>query len=295
MSGNKLFRGTYTALVTPFENNRVDFESLKKVVLQQLDGGIDGFIVNGTTGESPTLKAGEVKEIFDFVRDLTGDEHQIILGVGTNNTETTIEWIKRANEWKVDGALAVVPYYNKPPQRGLVKHFEAVADQSQVPVILYNVPGRTIQTLSVESIEKLSRHEMIKGIKESTGDMDFFSKVRDVVPKDFSLLSGDDGTAVDFCLQGGDGLIGVVTHVIPRKMSEFISAARAGKEAAKTEFQEYNRLIEDIYLEANPIPVKMALHLMGLTKTPELRSPLVEMSRENKERLHKCLQALQLI
>lgn len=295
MSDSKLFQGAYTALITPFENNKVDFESLKKVIQQQITGGINGFIVNGTTGESPTLKAGEVKEIFDLVRGMVSKDHQVILGVGTNNTETTIEWIQRANEWKADGALAVVPYYNKPPQRGLVKHFEAVANASRVPVILYNVPGRTIQTLSVESIEKLSRHEMIRGIKESTGDLKFFSEVKKAVPKDFSLLSGDDGTAIDFCLQGGDGLIGVVTHVIPQKMSRLISEARNGVESSRTEFKNYEKLIESIYLEANPIPVKMALHLMGLIKTPDLRSPLVELSQENKMRLQECLQALQQI
>lgn len=294
MSKNKSFEGTYTALVTPFKNNKVDFGSLKSVVLQQIESGIDGFIINGTTGESPTLRTGEVKEILDFVRSHL-DKQKVILGVGTNNTETTIEWIKLANEWKVDGALAVVPYYNKPPQRGLVKHFQSVADHSEVPVVLYNVPGRTIQSLSVESIEQLSRHEMIQGIKESTGDLKLLKEIKQFVPDEFSILSGDDGTAIDFCLQGGDGLIGVVTHLIPTQMSQLISEARKGRESARAEFKKYERLIESIYLEANPIPVKMALHLMGLLQTPELRSPLVELSNEHKERLQQCLQALSLI
>lgn len=295
MSKNNLFQGTYTALVTPFENGKVDFESLKTLVLQQIENGIDGFVVNGTTGESPTLKSAEVEEILNLVRSLTPMGKQIILGVGTNDTETTIEWVKKANQWRVDGALAVVPYYNKPPQRGLVKHFESVANQSKIPVILYNVPGRTIQSLSIESIEKLSRHEMIKGIKESTGDLKLLSQIKDVVPHDFSLLSGDDETSIDFCLQGGDGLIGVVTHLIPKQMTQLVSQAREGAESAREEFRKYTSVIESIYTEANPIPVKMALHLMGVLKTPELRPPLVELSSDYKERLDKCLRALNLI
>lgn len=285
----KIFKGTYTALVTPFENEKVDFESLRKLVENQLENGIDGFIVNGTTGESPTLTVAEVEALMKFVRSICGHKHQIILGVGTNCTSTTLEWITRANQWKADGALAVVPYYNKPPQRGLVKHFQKIADQSEVPVILYNVPGRTIQSLSVESIKELSQHKMIQGIKESTGDLKLLSEIIKVVPKDFSILSGDDGTSVEFCLKGGDGVIGVVTHVIPREMSELILRARNKDQGAVKDFSKWTKLIESIYLEANPIPVKMALYLKELIRTPQLRLPLVELDPNLVERLKQCL------
>ncbi len=295
MNKNKAFTGTFTALATPFKNNEVDIVSLEKLIQQQNEAGINGFIVNGTTGESPTLSTTEVKKIFDCVRANTKSSQSIILGVGTNSTSSTIEWVQRASEWKAHGALAVVPYYNKPPQRGLVNHFRQVAAASQIPVILYNVPGRTIQGLSVESIETLSKHEMILGIKESTGDLKFLAEILEVVPKDFSLLSGDDGTAVEFCLNGGDGLIGVMTHVIPKKSVHLISRALEGDRSALEEFNKFIPLVESLYTEANPIPVKMALHLIKIFETADLRSPLVTLSQENTERIKKCLQDLQQI
>jgi len=292
--GAKLFRGTYTALATPFKNGHVDEGSFRRLLETQMQGNIDGFIVNGTTGESPTLTVEEVKLLVEWVRKDCPDK-QMVLGVGTNNTLSSLEWIRRANEWGADGALAVVPYYNKPPQRGLIQHFETLAEASEVPVILYNVPGRTVQTLSAESIHVLSRHEKIAGVKESTGNLEFLAQIKADVPEDFSLLSGDDGTAVEFCLQGGDGVVGVVTHLIPGVFKNLIDRALARDLSARTKVLELKELIDSIYVEANPIPVKKALQLLGIFERAELRLPLVELTPELSERLTGCLQKHQVI
>lgn len=292
---NKKFSGVYTALVTPFLNGKVDKDSLSSIVRQQMVSGVAGFVVNGTTAESPTLRADEVKEIFHLVRDLTQNSLSVILGVGTNSTQGTLDWVNCANEWGADGVLAVVPYYNKPPQRGLILHFEQVAEASQSPVILYNVPGRTIQSLSVDSIRKLSQHRNIVGIKESTGDLEFLAAIKKEVPRDFSLLSGDDGTAIEFCLQGGDGLVGVVTHLIPKQMVQLIERALNQDSTVTQDFKPWLPLVEAIYVEANPIPVKKALHIMKLISSAELRSPLCELDSSLHMDLEKCLKQSHLV
>lgn len=291
---SKKFGGTFTALATPFVQGNIDWDSFKKLVSHQVENGVRGFVVNGTTGESPTLEASEVEELFVMARRLA-PEQKIVLGVGTNSTHSSLEWVKIANRLKVDGVLAVVPYYNKPPQRGLVAHFQELAKASESPVLLYNVPGRTIQSLSVESVLTLSKHPNIAGIKESTGDLNFFKELKKVVPSDFCFLSGDDGTALEFCLEGGDGVIGVVTHLIPKQFSQWIQRALEGDKNVLTEKAKWMDLIDGIYVEANPIPVKSALRDMGLFSSAELRLPLIALGEEEAKGLRQCLQSHQLI
>lgn len=284
----KKFAGTFTALATPFKGGNVDWEAFKNLVGFQIENGVNGFVVNGTTGESPTVSVSEVEKLFWTVRDLAPTQ-TVVLGVGTNSTKSTLEWVKLANEWKADGTLAVVPYYNKPPQRGLIKHFKAIADISLQPVILYNVPSRTVTGLEVDSIVELSKHPMIAGIKESTGDISLMEKIKAKVDGDFSLLSGDDGTAVEFTVRGGDGVIGVATHIIPKKFSALIERAQNGDESTIAESAQLKTLIDSLYVEANPIAVKSALYLMGIFSSPELRLPMVALEEENLERLKTCL------
>ena len=272
----KNLKGVITALVTPFFDGAVDYVSLEKLVRFQLKEGVQGFVINGTTAESPNLTAAERKEIFQQVRRMTGPEFPLIMGTGSNSTAKTIEETKEAAAYGADAVLVVVPYYNKPPQRGLIAHFTAVAEATLLPNILYNVPSRTITSLELDSIVKLSQHPRICGIKEASGNIDFAKQIRQACGKDFLLLSGDDGSYGGFMTAGGDGVISVSSHIIPQAM-------------LKVNASKYQALIDHLFIEANPMPVKKALHLMGLLRSPECRLPLVEMSALHAEKLQSLM------
>lgn len=274
----KNFKGTLTALVTPFKNGMVDFKSLDRLVEHQLKNGVDGFVVNGTTGESPTLTENERTEVFQRVRAVAGEKVPLIMGTGSNDTAKTIDDSKKAEALGADAILVVVPYYNKPPQRGLFAHFKSVASSVQIPTILYNVPGRTITSLNVETIRDLAKVPGIVGIKEASGKIDFASEIINSCGKDFIMLSGDDGTYVEFLGVGGHGVISVASHVIPRQMAQWKKWVADGEIAkARQDIEKYNQLINLLFIEANPIPVKKAVQLMGLIDSAELRLPLVEL------------------
>lgn len=275
------FTGVITALVTPFKNGRVDFTSLRRLVQHQIENGVSGFVVNGTTGESPNLTDSEVEKLFRFVKKLAKGRVDVILGTGSNSTSAAILKTKKAAVWKADAALVVTPYYNKPPQRGLVAHFQAVAKASpKTKIILYNVPGRTVVSLTAETIVELSKIKNIVGVKEASGQVGLVPALRAQTKEGFLLTSGDDASCIDFVLAGGDGVISVVSHVIPAAMSALIDRARKGDESARDEFAKYRNLIDLMGVEANPIPVKMALYLQGLIDSPELRLPLVPLAPE---------------
>lgn len=283
---NKKFHGITTALITPFKNEKVDFDALEKLVLFQKNNGVTGFVINGTTGESPTVHSDEVKEIFSFVRKMVGNDFPLIVGTGSNSTEKTIEDSLFAEKIGADAVLVVVPYYNKPPQRGLFAHFSKIANSIKIPLILYNVPGRTITALSIDTIIELSKNSNIIGIKEASGDIAFAEKIRNAVPKDFILLSGDDGTFVDFMRIGGNGVISVTSHVFPKKMSQwYFSVLKNDFNSAQAESKNYLHLTNLLFSEANPIPVKKAVQLMGLAASAELRLPLVELESKLTEDL----------
>ena len=287
--------GVFTALVTPFKDGAVDFPSLKKLLRQQLDGGVNGFVISGTTGESPTLSEDEKKSIFDFVRAETGGKVPLVVGTGTNSTSDTVEATKAAARWGADAALVVVPYYNKPPQRGLFQHFQKVAECSDLRVILYNVPGRTITKLELETIAELSRLENVVGIKEATGDVEFGRQVIEECGEEFLVTSGDDGTFLDLIGVGGEGVISVAAHILPKEFSTWRKRAMGGDAGARDEFTKYNELNSYLYCEANPIPIKMALHLMGLIASPELRLPLVRLGEPQTAELKKKMIAVGLL
>ena len=282
----KTLRGTFTALLTPFKNGKIDFPSLDRLVRHQLANGIDGFVINGTTAESPTLKENERNEIFNFVREIAGKNFPLIMGTGSNDTAKTIDESIKAEAIGADGILVVVPYYNKPPQRGLYEHFKAVASAVKIPTILYNVPGRTITSLAVDTIKDLAKVPGIVGIKEASGKIDFASEIITACGNEFTMLSGDDGTYVEFLNAGGHGVISVATHVIPKQMVQWKSWVQSGElEKARVDIAKYNDLINLLFVEANPIPVKRAVQLMGLIDSAEMRLPLVELSPENTQKL----------
>lgn len=268
----KKLQTTITALITPFLNQEVDYNSLDNLVRFQLQGGIGGFVINGTTAESPTLESDEVKNIFKFVRNIVGPDFPLIVGTGSNSTLKTIKESIVAKELGADAILVVVPYYNKPPQRGLIQHFSLVAQQSQIPTMLYNVPGRTVTSMNLDTIVELSKVKNIIGIKEASGNIQFASEIYQKCSKDFILLSGDDGTYIDFLKNGGQGVISVASHIIPKQFVNWL------KNPSKAEdFNLYKNLIDLLFIEANPIPVKKALQYLGIIRSAELRLPLVEM------------------
>ncbi|MGZ3773729.1 MAG: 4-hydroxy-tetrahydrodipicolinate synthase [Pseudobdellovibrionaceae bacterium] len=282
----KNFRGTFTALVTPFKNDKVDFASLDRLLKHQLDNGIDGFVVNGTTAESPTLDSNEVAEIFKHVKNFCGEATPLIVGTGSNCTAKTIEDSKKAQDMGADAILVVVPYYNKPPQRGLFEHFKSVASSVKIPTVLYNVPGRTITSLASETIQNLSKVSGVIGIKEASGKIDFAQEIIKACGKDFIFLSGDDGSYVEFLGVGGHGVISVASHVIPAQMVQWKKWVADNQiEKARVDIKKYMNLINLLFVEANPIPVKKALQLMGVIESAELRLPLVELSPEHTENL----------
>lgn len=275
-----IFKGTITALVTPFKKGLIDYESVRSLVKHQLDRGIQGFVVNGTTGESPTLTTAEKLELLAYVQKEVAGRVPILFGSGSNSTEETIQLTKAASQKNIDGLLVVTPYYNRPPQRGLFKHFEAVAASTKKPIVLYNVPGRTGVSMEVETVYQLSKIENIVGIKEATGDLKLAQKLIERLPKDFAMLSGDDGSCVDFCLLGGHGVISVLSHVIPRELTDTIERAQKGDRRAAEIFEPYKKLVNLLFCEANPIPVKAALHMMKVIGTDELRLPLVPLAAD---------------
>ncbi len=280
------FHGVFTALVTPFKENQIDLESLGKLLRWQLDQGIQGFVVHGTTGESPTLTPSEKQKVFQFVQSYVSGQVPLILGTGTNNTAETIEATKKAKSWGADAALVVVPYYNKPPQRGLYQHFRQVAEQSDFSVFVYNVPGRTVASIDVATLQSLSEIPQIIGIKEATGNIDLLKEMKSKTRKNFIYLSGDDGTYVEFLKAGGQGVISVASHVIPKAMRNWTDwANRSEWHKSVEDSLKYNKLIELLFVEANPIPVKKALQKMGFLLAAELRLPLVEMDADLAKKL----------
>lgn len=287
------FSGVITALITPFKNGEVDLNSYRRLLRSQLDQGVDGFVVNGTTGESPTLTREEVRILFEVAKTEVAGQVPLILGTGSNATAKTVEMTRWAETLSPDGVLVVVPYYNKPPQRGLKLHFETVARATKLPVLLYNVPSRTLVSLDAATVQSLSDVDNIVGIKDATGNMETLSQLRSAVPKDFILLSGDDGTCVEFCSSGGNGVIAVASHVIGSEMKQALDLATQGqKQITESYSSKYKELMKHLYCEANPIPVKMALHWMGILDSPELRAPLVELAPEFHKDFRSCLKNL---
>ncbi len=279
--------GVYTAFVTPFKNGQVDEASLLRLVQQQMKAGVQQFVVNGTTAESPTLSDEESLGILKLVTKAAGPGATIMFGSGSNNTKKTVEFSQKAVAAGAKSLLVVVPYYNKPPQQGLYEHFKTIADEAGAPVLLYNVPGRTITSLEVDTIQKLSQHKNICGIKEATGNMEFGQKILSACGPNWNVLSGDDETCLDLKKLGGHGVISVCSHIMPRKMSEWFSAAVT--EDVLNDFRGSIELIRSLYITANPIPVKAALQILGVIESDEMRLPLCKLTAEQKKQIEGTL------
>jgi len=280
------------ALVTPMHpDGGLDWEALDQLVEFHVESGTDAIIAMGTTGESATLNEGEHCEVIRRVVERVNGRIPVIAGTGANATQEAIDLTRCAKEQGADAALLVTPYYNKPTQEGLYLHYKAVAEAVDMPQILYNVPGRTACDLLPETIGRLSQISNIIGVKEATGDLSRIAEIEAAMADGFELYSGDDSTCTDFILQGGHGTISVTANVAPRQMHEMCVAAMAGERDRAHALNELLKpLHRDLFLEANPIPVKWALHEMGKI-TEGIRLPLTPLSAEYRSAIQQAIAA----
>jgi 4-hydroxy-tetrahydrodipicolinate synthase len=285
-----VFNGAFTALVTPFDNGVIDEESYRKLIEWQIEEGIEGLVPCGTTGESATLSHAEHAQVIKICVDQVKGRVPVLAGAGSNSTKEAIELTKVAKQAKADGALLITPYYNKPTQEGLVAHFKAIAKEVPIPMILYNVPGRTSVNLLPETLARLSRDiPDVKGVKEATGNLSQVSEVLEYCGTDFIVLSGDDFTVLPTLALGGKGVISVVANIVPNKMSELCRSFRDNDLSKAQDLHfELAPLCRAMFLETNPAPAKTALGLMGRVK-PELRLPMVRMQPNTEARLKDIL------
>lgn len=288
-----MFNGAYTALVTPFRRDgAVDYEKLRELVEFQIAGGIDGLVPVGTTGESPTLDAEEHVEVIRVVVETAARRVKVIAGSGANSTAEALDLTAKARDAGADGTLQVTPYYNKPTQTGLIRHFSAVADLG-LPVVLYNVPGRSACEIAIATIAELSKHPKIVCVKEAGGSVDRVSRIKAAC--DIDVLSGDDGLTLPMMSVGAGGVISVASNVAPKAVADLVHAAAAGRwdEARRLHYQCYG-LFTDIFIETNPIPIKAALEMAGLGPAV-YRLPLCEMAEANREKLRTTLRKCGLV
>jgi 4-hydroxy-tetrahydrodipicolinate synthase len=276
--------------VTPFDDhNRVDYAALKRLIEFHVAKGSDGLVVAGTTGESATLATDEHIELIRRAVELADGRLPIIAGTGSNSTAQTVDLSVAVRDTGIFGYLVVVPYYNKPVQEGLYRHFSAVADAVDKPLMLYNVPGRTASDLLPDTVARLAEHENVWAIKEATGDIDRLRDIQALVPADFGLFSGDDFTVLPFMEQGGHGVVTVSGNVVPAQMAELCRLMSAGeRDAAKAIDDRLQPLNDALFLESNPIPVKWAVCQMGLI-SPHIRLPLTEFSEQYHDQMRAAM------
>ena len=284
-----MFSGTFTALVTPFRNGEVDVEALEGMVEFQIQHGVSGLVPCGTTGETPAMSEAEDRVVVETVVRITNGRVPIIAGTGSNSTDMAIKYTKMAQEVGADGSLQVAPYYNKPTQEGLYRHFAAIAESTKLPLVLYNIPGRTGVTISAETMARLAEIPNIVGVKDSTLSMNMISDVIRLCGEEFDVLSGDDPMTLPLVALGGRGVISVASNVAPGAVSDMVRAVLEGEwERGRELHYELLPLFRALFVETNPIPVKTAASLLGLC-SDEMRLPLVPMEGENLRALQETL------
>lgn len=286
-----MFKGSIVALVTPFKDGKVDEGKLRELVEFQIENGTTGIVPCGTTGESPTLDHDEHHRVVEVCVDAVDKRVPVIAGTGSNSTAEAVALTRHAQEAGADGALVVTPYYNKPTQKGLYLHFKAVADSVNIPIVLYNIEGRTARNIETETVARLAEDcRNIIGVKEASGSLEQAGAVREACGKDFVILSGDDALTLPMMELGGAGVISVVANIVPADVIAMVNAFSAGDKAKAREINaKLAPLVQSMFIETNPIPVKTAMGLLGLC-SPELRLPLCEMEEENAEKLKTALQ-----
>ena len=289
-----MFRGTYTALVTPFRDGEIDRSALEALIARQIADGVSGLVAVGTTGESPTLSAAEREQVIRLTVEMAKGRCQVLAGTGSNSTSVTIAATRAAEKMGVDGMLIVAPYYNKPSQEGLFRHFQAIAQATTTPIMLYNIPGRCGVDIGAETVERLAMDcANIVSIKEASGSVDRVSELRARLPEAFTILSGDDALTLPFLSVGAVGVVSVVSNLFPAEVVALVQAFRAGDtKSARDMHLKLLPLFKDLFIEPNPVPAKTALSWRGVMSA-ECRLPLCEMTAANQARLRKTIEAFE--
>jgi 4-hydroxy-tetrahydrodipicolinate synthase len=291
-----MFAGTFTALVTPFINDQLDEAAFKALIEAQIAAGITGIVPVGTTGESPTLDHAEHAKVIKLAVKSANGRCKVIAGTGSNATYEAVSLTVEAEKLGADAALLVAPYYNKPSQEGLYRHYKKIAESTKLPLILYSIPGRCGVEIGVETVVRLAREcSNIVAIKEAGGSVERVSALRAVLPAEFEILSGDDSLTLPFIAAGAVGVISVASNLIPEKVSELVTLALEGKfeEARRVHLQFYT-LFKDLFVETNPVPIKTAMAMAG-KMSADVRLPLCELSPASKHKLQATLRNLRLI
>ena len=286
-----MFRGTFTAVVTPFRNGGIDVSSFEKLIETQIAAGITGLVAIGTTGESPTLSHDEREQLIRLAVSTANKRCVVLAGTGSNSTQHAIADTKSAEELGVDAALLVAPYYNKPSQEGLFRHFKAIAQATLLPIMLYNIPGRCGVDILPETVARLAKERSnIVSIKEASGSVERVSELRRRLPEAFTILSGDDSLTLPFMAVGAVGVVSVASNLFPSEVCALVRACESGDlKSAEKLHRKLLPLFKDLFIEPNPIPVKTALAWRGLL-SGEVRLPLCEMSEANQARLRKTVE-----
>jgi len=276
------FRGSFTALVTPFQNGTIDEKAFRALVVRQIDEGTNGLVPVGTTGESPTLSHDEHKQVVEWCIAEARGRVPVIAGAGSNSTREAIDLAQHAEKAGADGVLVVTPYYNKPTQEGLYQHFKAVNDAVGIPIIIYNIPSRSVIDMSVDTMKRLFDLKNIAGVKDATASMVRVSQQREALGPDFTQLSGEDATALGFMAHGGHGCISVTANVAPRLCAEFQNACLRGDYGTALKLQDkLMPLHQSLFVETNPSPAKYALSVLGKC-ADTVRLPMVTLSEKSK-------------
>jgi 4-hydroxy-tetrahydrodipicolinate synthase len=291
-----MFRGTFTALVTPFQNDEIDVGAFERLIETQIEGGVAGIVPVGTTGESPTLSHEERERVIEMAVNFAGKRCLVLAGTGSNSTREAIAYTKAAEKLSADGALLVAPYYNKPSQEGLFRHFRAIAQSTALPLMLYNIPSRCGVDIGAQTVVRLAAEcPNIVSIKEASGSVDRVSELHTRLPDGFTILSGDDSLTLPFLSVGAVGVVSVASNLFPAKIVELVHAFLSGDaKRAQRLHQIFLPLFKDLFIEPNPVPAKMALSWRG-AMSGECRLPLCEMSGANEARLRKTVEDLERV
>ena len=293
-----MFKGSNVALITPFKNNGLDEEAYIKLIHFHIDNGTNGLVPAGTTGESPTLSHDEHQRVIDLCIKESNGKIPVIAGTGSNSTEEAISLTTHAEKAGANGALIVTPYYNKPTQEGLYQHYKAINDKCGIPIIIYNIPGRSVIDMSVDTMARLFELKNIVGVKDATGDLDRVDQTLEKMGKDFIQLTGNDDNAFEFNKRGGVGTISVTANIAPKLCSDFQKFSKSDTDNEMKEAERLDKILQPVhhsmFVESNPSPVKYAAKLLGLCDD-NVRLPLVKVTDATKEIVKKALQSAKLI
>ena len=293
-----MFKGSNVALITPFKNNGLDEEAYIKLIHFHIDNGTNGLVPAGTTGESPTLSHDEHQRVIDLCIKESNGKIPVIAGTGSNSTEEAISLTTHAEKVGANGALIVTPYYNKPTQEGLYQHYKAINDKCGIPLIIYNIPGRSVIDMSVDTMARLYELKNIVGVKDATGDLDRVNQTLEKMGKDFIQLTGNDDNAFEFNKRGGVGAISVTANIAPKLCSDFQKFSKSDTDNEMKEAERLDKILQPVhhsmFVESNPSPVKYAAKLLGLCDD-NVRLPLVKVTDTTKEIVKKALQSAKLI